>query len=45
MLAGANVQGKTDAELKALDAGETGWNKDEEIWNFQAGQYPKLSWQ
>ena len=39
---GANVIEKTDADLKALDAGETGWNKDEEIWNFQAGQYPKF---
>ena len=40
---GANVERKTDAELKALDAGETGWS--DEIWNFQAGQYPKLAWQ
>ena len=37
-----NVEEKTDAELKALDAGETGWNEDEEIWNFQAGKYPTL---
>ena len=42
---GGNIIKKTDAELKALDAGETGWNEDEEIWNFQAGQYPKLAWQ
>ena len=40
---GANVFEKTDAELKALDAGETKWS--DKIWNFQAGQYPKLSWQ
>ena len=32
-----------EAELKELDATETGW--DTTIWNFQAGQYPKLSWQ
>ena len=40
---GPNVERKTDAELKGLDATETGW--DATIWNFQAGQYPKLAWQ
>ena len=39
----ANVFGKTDAELKALDAGETGWS--DKIWDFKAGEYPKLKWQ
>ena len=44
MLAGANVQGKAaDAELRALDAGETGWSTD--TWNFEGGKYPKLAWQ
>ena len=43
MLAGANVQGKTDAEMRALDAGETGGST--EIWEFEAGKYPKLKWQ
>ena len=40
---GANVFRKTEAELKELDAGTTGWS--DKIWNFQSGQYPKLSWQ
>ena len=37
---GANVIERTEADLKALDAVATGW--DATIWNFQAGQYPKL---
>ena len=40
---GANVERNTDAELKGLDAGKTGWSTD--TWNFEAGQYPKLEWQ
>ena len=40
---GVNVERKTDAELKALDATETGWSSA--IWNFEAGEYPKLAWQ
>ena len=40
---GANVERKTDVELKGLDATETGW--DATIWNFEAGKYPKLAWQ
>ena len=40
---GANVFEKTDADLKELDATETGW--DATIWTFEAGQYPKLAWQ
>ena len=39
----ANVEEKTEDDLKALDAGETGWST--EIWNFQAEEYPKLKWQ
>ena len=39
---GANVERKTDAELKALNSGETGWNKDQAIWDFKPGEYPKL---
>ena len=34
---------KTDAELRALDAGETKWS--DKIWDFQAGEYPRLKWQ
>ena len=37
---GANVERKTDAELKALTAVTTGWSTL--IWEFQAGEYPKL---
>ena len=43
---GTNVEGKTEADLKALTATVTGW--DSEIWDFKAfkaGQYPKLKWQ
>ena len=40
---GANVESKTEDELKELDAGKTGWSTD--TWNFEAGQYPKLEWQ
>ena len=36
----ASVFKKTDAELKALDAGKTGWS--DKIWNFKAGKYPTL---
>ena len=39
----ANVIEQTEAQLKALDAGETGWS--DKIWNFKAGEYPKLKWQ
>ena len=39
----SKVLKKTEKELKKLDAGTTGWS--DKIWNFQAGQYPKLSWQ
>ena len=39
----ANVFKKTDAELKKLDAGKTGWST--EIWEFEEGKYPKLAWQ
>ena len=37
------VQGKTDERLRALSALETGWSPA--IWDFKAGQYPKLNWQ
>ena len=37
-----NVEEKTDKELKELDATKTGW--DEAIWDFKAGEYPKLKW-
>ena len=40
---GGNVFKKTDVGFKALDAVATGW--DTTIWDFQAGKYPKLSWQ
>ena len=39
----ANVFKKDDAGLKALNAEKTGWS--DKIWNFQAGEYPKLKWQ
>ena len=38
---GANVIEQTDAELKALDAATTGWDATT-IWEFTAGEYPKL---
>ena len=38
-----NVEGKTDAQLKALTASDTSW--DTTIWDFNEGQYPKLKWQ
>ena len=38
---GANVIEQTDAELKALDAATTGWDGTT-IWEFTAGEYPKL---
>ena len=37
----ANVIEQTDAELKALDAATTGWDGTT-IWEFTAGEYPKL---
>ena len=37
---GANVIERTEAQLKALDAGTTGWS--DKIWNFKAGKYPTL---
>ena len=40
---GENVEGKTETDLKALTASATNW--DNEIWNFNPGEYPKLSWQ
>ena len=33
----------TDEDFRALNARSTGWSTL--IWNFQAGQYPKLAWQ
>ena len=38
-----NVEEKTEAELKALTASDTKW--DTAIWDFKAGEYPKLKWQ
>ena len=38
---GPNVERKTDAEFKGLDATETGWDGTT-IWEFTAGEYPKL---
>ena len=38
---GANVIEQTDAELRALDAATTGWDGTT-IWEFTAGEYPKL---
>ena len=40
---GTSIEGKTENELKELDATETEW--DSEIWEFEAGEYPKLAWQ
>ena len=37
------VEGKTEEELKKLDAKTTGWNTD--TWEFKAGQNPKLKYQ
>ena len=37
---GANIEEKTEAELKALTAAATSW--DTAIWEFKAGEYPKL---
>ena len=40
---GGNVEGKTGQQLRVMDAVATGW--DSVIWDFQAGEYPKLQWQ
>ena len=39
-----NVQRQTDQELKRLSVGGTNWNALS-IWDFKAGEYPKLKWQ
>ena len=33
----------TDRDFKALDAEKTGWST--EIWEFEAGKYPRFKWQ
>ena len=38
-----NVIQQTENQLKALTAADTGWNAA--IWEFEAGEYPKLAWQ
>ena len=39
----ANVESKTDSELRALTSGDTSW--DPKIWKFEEGKYPKFKWQ